>query len=230
MNQEEFANKIKKIRKDNNMTQSDFAKSLGVTFQAVSKWENCKNMPDVALIKIISEKYNVDLNELLGNKTLAKKKNFLEIVLILILILFVVVIFLFYMFHNDTFEFKTISSGCSAFKISGSIAYNDYRTALHITNIDYCNGDDKEIYKNIECSLYLVDESKKTETLLNSINRSNRNVTLEEFLKAINFDVDSKYNDCKSFKDGKLELIINAYDKDDKITNYVIPLNFNTCK
>lgn len=227
MNQEEFAEKIKRIRKDNNMTQADFAKSLGVTFQAVSKWENGKNMPDIAIIRMICEKYHIDINDLVGTGYKEKKKNFLQIGLILLLILFIIIVFIFYMLHDDTFEFKTISSGCSAFKISGSIAYNNYRTALHITNIDYCDGEDDEKYTKIECSLYLIDDSKKTETILNSVERYS--ITLEDFLEDVSFDIDSKYNDCKSFKDSNLELKINAYDKDSKITNYNIPLTFNTC-
>ena len=38
----------------------------------------------------------------------------------------------------DDFSFKTISSTCDAFNISGSIAYNDKKSAIYITNIKYC--------------------------------------------------------------------------------------------
>ena len=40
MNQEKFGEFIKKIRKENHFTQKDLANRLGVTYQAVSKWEN----------------------------------------------------------------------------------------------------------------------------------------------------------------------------------------------
>lgn len=53
MNQEKIGSLIKKIRKENNLTQQDFAKKYGVTYQAVSKWENGKNIPDIALLKEI---------------------------------------------------------------------------------------------------------------------------------------------------------------------------------
>ena len=38
MNQEEFGKIIKKIRKDNNLTQQQLANKYNVTYQAVSKW------------------------------------------------------------------------------------------------------------------------------------------------------------------------------------------------
>ena len=55
MNQEEFGKIIKKIRKDNNLTQQQLANKYNVTYQAVSKWENGKNMPDTVIIKQIAE-------------------------------------------------------------------------------------------------------------------------------------------------------------------------------
>ena len=62
MNQDKIGKLIKKIRKENNLTQADFAKDLGVTYQAVSKWENGKNIPDISILKKISNKYNIVFN------------------------------------------------------------------------------------------------------------------------------------------------------------------------
>ena len=50
----------------------------------------------------------------------------------------------------DDFSFKTISSTCDAFNISGSIAYNDKKSAIYITNIKYCAGDDTKEYEKID--------------------------------------------------------------------------------
>ena len=55
MDQERIGNLIKEIRKDNNLTQAELGDSLGVTAQAVSKWENSKNIPDIAVLKEISD-------------------------------------------------------------------------------------------------------------------------------------------------------------------------------
>ena len=42
--------KIKSLRKQKNISQEVFANYLGVSFQAVSKWENGNTMPDVTMI------------------------------------------------------------------------------------------------------------------------------------------------------------------------------------
>lgn len=47
MDQEKFGKFIKQIRKDHNLTQKQLAEKYNVTYQAVSKWETGKNMPDI---------------------------------------------------------------------------------------------------------------------------------------------------------------------------------------
>ena len=61
MSQEEFGKIIKRIRIENNLTQKDLAEKYNVTYQAVSKWENGKNMPDISLIKQISRDFNISI-------------------------------------------------------------------------------------------------------------------------------------------------------------------------
>ena len=51
-----------------------FAKKYGVTYQAVSKWENGKNIPDISLLKQISEDFNIDIKDLLDGKKSEIKK------------------------------------------------------------------------------------------------------------------------------------------------------------
>ena len=45
MNQENIGKYIKKLRKENNLSQEKLADKLGVTYQAVSKWERGLNLP-----------------------------------------------------------------------------------------------------------------------------------------------------------------------------------------
>ena len=56
--------KIKTLRKQKNISQEVFAKYLGVSFQAVSKWENGLTMPDVTLIPAIASFFGVSTDEL----------------------------------------------------------------------------------------------------------------------------------------------------------------------
>ena len=51
MDSEKIGKFIKELRKRNNLTQADLANKYGVTYQAVSKWETGKNIPDISLIK-----------------------------------------------------------------------------------------------------------------------------------------------------------------------------------
>ena len=62
-------------RKEKNMTQEDLAKVLGVTNKTVSRWENGNYMPDLSLLKPLSEALGVSLNELLcGEEDVDVKK------------------------------------------------------------------------------------------------------------------------------------------------------------
>ncbi len=50
------------------MTQSDIADNVGVTSQAVSKWENDQASPDIDILIKLSEIFNISLDELLGKE------------------------------------------------------------------------------------------------------------------------------------------------------------------
>ena len=56
--------KIKSLRKQKNISQEVFANYLGVSFQAVSKWENGNTMPDVTMIPSIASFFGVSTDEL----------------------------------------------------------------------------------------------------------------------------------------------------------------------
>jgi len=73
MDQEKVGSFIKKLRIDNNLTQLELAEKLGVTYQAVSKWENGKNVPDIATLKEISKLFNIDIDEIISGEIKNKK-------------------------------------------------------------------------------------------------------------------------------------------------------------
>ena len=68
-NAETLGERIAKQRKNHNLTQEEFSQLLGVTAQAVSKWENGASCPDIMLLPRISEILEVSIDELLGAKT-----------------------------------------------------------------------------------------------------------------------------------------------------------------
>lgn len=57
--------KIKKARKEQHMSQEMLAEKLGVTVQAVSKWECGVNYPDILNLPQIADYLNISLDELL---------------------------------------------------------------------------------------------------------------------------------------------------------------------
>lgn len=61
-----FGENIKKLRKEKELTQETLAEFLGVSFQAVSKWERGETYPDITMLPVISSFFNVSVDELLG--------------------------------------------------------------------------------------------------------------------------------------------------------------------
>lgn len=203
MNEEKISKLIKKIRKENNLTQEEFAKNLGVTYQAVSKWERGLSIPDISILKEISNTYNIDINDLLNGKN-KKKKNKLIVVLVLIIVLCLITIILIYN-RNDSFEFKKISSKCSAFEITGVAAYNKNKASLSITSINFCGEKDDKVYDSLSCTLY--EENKNSKRKIADCNKA-KNKTLENYLKNIEIDVDNYKSICNDFNDANMYLEI----------------------
>ncbi len=70
--------KIKELRKKKDMTQEKLADYLGVSYQAVSKWENGAACPDLSLILPIAKILGVSVDELFGvgeNTNEAKRRK-----------------------------------------------------------------------------------------------------------------------------------------------------------
>lgn len=74
MNSISLGKRIVKIRKDNKMSQDDFAELFNVTRQTISNWENSKSYPDIGTIIKISDKFHISLDILLkGDVNMVKE-------------------------------------------------------------------------------------------------------------------------------------------------------------
>ena len=234
MNQEKVGKLIKEIRIKNNLTQSQFAGRYNVSYQAVSKWENGKNLPDITLLTQICKDFNIDINEILNgstNKIINRKlnNNYIIVGLMVLLLIICLVCFILCRGNND-FVFKTITSNCNHFTISGSIAYNKNKSYLYISNVEYCGGDDNTDYKSIECTLY-ERKSNDTEISLGKYSYDDSNlIKLEKFLENVEIKLDDFSKQCSKYTKDSLYLEINATDNQNKITTYRIPLSLeNNC-
>ena len=59
-----IGNKIKELRKQRGITQEQLANIIGVSFQAVSKWENNISLPDISILPVLASYFGVSIDEL----------------------------------------------------------------------------------------------------------------------------------------------------------------------
>ncbi len=73
-----FAEKLKNARKEAGMSQETLAEKLGVSRQAVTKWETDRGMPDIENMIVISNLFGISVDEFLSNeKETAVRKGYL---------------------------------------------------------------------------------------------------------------------------------------------------------
>lgn len=68
MNQEKIGKFISELRKEKNLTQEKLAEKLGITKNAVSKWERGLSLMDISLLKPLSEILDVSITEILNGE------------------------------------------------------------------------------------------------------------------------------------------------------------------
>lgn len=74
----ELSVKIQKLRKEQGLTQEQFAEQLFVSRTAVSKWETGRGTPSMESLQLISKLYNITLDDLLRAEemiTIAENEN-----------------------------------------------------------------------------------------------------------------------------------------------------------
>lgn len=224
-NMNNFGEIIKDIRKKNNLTQKELADKLYVTYQAVSKWENNKSIPDISILQNISKMFNIDLNYLTNTK---KRNNTIYFILIIIfLILSLTITILITKNHTHDFEMRTIKTTCNDFNLSGTIAYNKDKTAIFISEIDYCGLNKDQIYDTITSTLY-QNENNKEKIIIT--NKEKNNLSLNDYLKDLTYHVDNYKSTCLDYNKNELYIKIELQKKNESTITYTIPLKINdTC-
>ena len=69
-----FGENLKNVRKQRGVTQEELAEILGVSRQAISKWESDSGYPETEKLLMISKSLNVSLDYLLNNISLMEEK------------------------------------------------------------------------------------------------------------------------------------------------------------
>ena len=70
---------IKRLRKNADMTQEELAEILSISSQAVSRWETDSAMPDISLLPLLCNVFNVSADELLGIDVTKQEEEINEI-------------------------------------------------------------------------------------------------------------------------------------------------------
>lgn len=71
----EIANRLRQMRNKNNLSQEELAAKMGVSRQAVSKWERAEASPDTENLILLAKLYGVSIDELLNADSSAASGN-----------------------------------------------------------------------------------------------------------------------------------------------------------
>lgn len=125
MDQNKSGKFIAKLRKEKNMTQEQLAEKMGVSINAVSKWERGLSFPDVSLYKKLCKELGINIEELInGEKDTseeAKEKAIISTVkekekikknskkvLVLFLVIFIIILSSF-VYYNKALKINLVS-------------------------------------------------------------------------------------------------------------------------
>ena len=59
-----IGHKIKELRQERGITQEQLANNIGISFQAISKWETGIALPDITLTPILASQFGISMDEL----------------------------------------------------------------------------------------------------------------------------------------------------------------------
>lgn len=71
--------KIRSLRRQRDLTQEEMAAHLGISFQAISKWERGDGYPDITMLPILANYFSVSIDELMGLSESAKLQKLQEL-------------------------------------------------------------------------------------------------------------------------------------------------------
>ena len=70
-----LSDNLKQIRKENNLSQEQLAEKLGVSRQAVSKWESGQSYPEMDKVLLICKEFNYNMDELMNESVKEVKQT-----------------------------------------------------------------------------------------------------------------------------------------------------------
>lgn len=226
------AENILNIRKENNLSQSEFASRLNVTNQAVSKWENARGIPDIETMLKISKEFNISLDEIINGKKYKPKPN--RIYFAFVAIVIIILSFCAYLLIRDdgNSQFASITTIKDNFSLRGFIVQNKTSASIYISNIT-CNDtiNEEKKYLSIEMMLYedLIDDYK----IISKYGNIDENITgdeysLQELINEVEFVVEDFENKCPNIEGHNYIILLNALTKEGEVISYKLPLTLTS--
>ena len=132
---ESIGNRIAKFRKAKNLTQEALANQMGVSAQAVSKWETDASCPDISALPQLCKILGISTDELLTGKTdevklvpVEERKSFNEL----------------------TFRIRVLSAQGDKIRVNFPMPLVKLAMEIGMDVVPNTGGDHKEILKSIE--------------------------------------------------------------------------------
>lgn len=157
-----IGNKIVSLRKKNNLSQEKLAEKVGVTRQTISKWELEETTPDISQAKILSEIFNVSLDELTNNNInnilVEKVSNteklagiiikILKVIGILLIAYVLMIIFMFVLFAATGKKQNT--NHIESMELSCSLSNDNYLIEIGTDGYFNCSNCSKKLQKELK--------------------------------------------------------------------------------
>ena len=70
-----LAQNLRKLRRDRDLTQEELAGFLGISYQAISKWERDEGYPDITMLPILANYFGVTVDTLIGNDITSREEQ-----------------------------------------------------------------------------------------------------------------------------------------------------------
>ncbi len=192
-----LGNRIKDLRKAKGFTQEEFADLIGISFQAVSKWERGESYPDITYLPAISRILNISIDELLGN-TATCCENEIE----------------HYLAIYDEYTFENQNEIYSQFEKAAKLYPNDLRIQIRYMDLinKVCARITAEQFENKDFDAF-DKESKRIEYLYYLINNKCTDDSIRLWAKRIMCEHLMYRYDCRGFNENDIteyEKILNT--------------------
>ena len=222
MNSDKIGKFISKLRKEKNMTQQELGDLLGINGKSISKWERGINLPDISILKDLTNIFNISIEELLNGErksisTSSKKDNQYFKILLLLTISVIIILFTILTINNHyQYSVYHIESNDALLNVDGYIIFNPDNEIFLINQIEYKSEIVKETDK---IKIILKNNNKELFTYQSNIYQDKKSIKkiLEEtsinIRKASENNIINRLTLLIIFDDEQLEIPLQISEK-----------------